>query len=111
MEIKEKLQLDVGLHVIGRRLKENKLFCRVACIKEHLSAGHKAYRLQFAQNYLNFDEWRNTIFVDESTFMTGHAVRTLVRRPIGAAHDEKFIFPAALLWEAFSSCFWTTLRA
>jgi hypothetical protein len=47
--------------------------------------------LQFAQNYLNFDEWHNTIFVDESTFMTGHAVRTLVRRPIGAAYDENFI--------------------
>jgi transposase len=30
LEIKEKLELDVGVHTIGRRLKESKLFCRVA---------------------------------------------------------------------------------
>jgi hypothetical protein len=39
--------------------------------------------LQFAQNNLNFQFWNRTIFVDESTFITGHAIRTLVKRPIG----------------------------
>ncbi len=33
--------------------------------------------------------------MDESTFMTGHAVRALVRRPIGTAFEEKFIVEKA----------------
>jgi hypothetical protein len=29
------------------------------------------------------------MFIDESNFMAGHAVRTLVRRPIGTAFEKK----------------------
>jgi hypothetical protein len=64
-------------------------------MKEHLSAGHKARRLQFAQNNSNFQFWDRTIIVVESTFTTGHAIRTLVRRPIGMAFDQKRIVERA----------------
>lgn len=94
-EIKAKCGLDCSSVTVGRRLRENKLYCRVARIKEHLSIGHEARRLQFTQDNLNFEFWDRTIIVDESTFMTGHAVRTLIRRPIGAAYDERYIVEKA----------------
>jgi hypothetical protein len=77
---------------VGRRLRESKLFCRIARINEHLSAGHKTRRMLFAENNLNFAFWDRTIIVDESTFITGHKTRTLVRRPIAiTAYEEKCI--------------------
>jgi hypothetical protein len=76
-------------------LRENKLISCVARKKESLSAGHRAERLEFAHEYLNFDEWDKTIFVDEACFQTGHRVRTLVRRPIGCAFDEQYILETA----------------
>ena len=94
-QIKDKCELNCGLSTIGKRLNESGLFCRVARIKEHLSAGHKARRLQFAENHLNFPFWDRTVIVDESTFMTGHAVKTLIRRPINAAYDQKYIVERA----------------
>jgi hypothetical protein len=80
---------------VGRRLRESKLFCRVARIKEHLSAGLKARNRLFAENNLNFAFWDRTIIVDESTFMTGHKTRTFVRRPIATAYEEKYIVQRA----------------
>ena len=50
------------------RLRENKYYACVARAKEFLSPGHRAYRLQFAEQYINFDKWDRTLFVDESTF-------------------------------------------
>jgi transposase len=94
-EIETKCELNVSLNTISKRLDDSRLFTRVARMKEHLSAGHKARRLQFAQNNLNFQFWDKTIIVDESTFMTGHAVRTLVRRPICMAFDQKYIVERA----------------
>ncbi len=82
-DIKSSLDLNCSLQTISNRLRENGLKCRVARVKEHLSAGHKARRLQFANDHLNFNFWDRTIFVDESTFMTGSAYRQLIRRPIG----------------------------
>jgi hypothetical protein len=94
-EIKTEAQIDCCRMTVGRRLRESKLFCRIARIKEHLSAGHKARRMLFAENNLNFAFWDRTIIVDESTFMTGHKTRTLVRRPIATAYEEKYIVQSA----------------
>jgi len=47
-QIKQELGLDISLVTIGKKLRESKLFCRVAQQKEHLSVGHKARRIQFA---------------------------------------------------------------
>jgi transposase len=82
---KIKFEANLGCHTstIGKILRKNKLFCRVARIKEHLSPGHKARRFQFARENLNFNFWDRTVFVDEANFMTGAAYRQLVRRPIG----------------------------
>ncbi len=76
-------------------MRENKLYSCVARKKESLSAGHRAERLEFALEYLNFDEWDKTIFVDEACFQTGHRVQTLVRRPISCAFDEQYILETA----------------
>jgi transposase len=95
-EIREELGLfNVSLDTISKRLNESGLYARVARIKESLSVGHRAARLHFANQFLNFDQWDRTIFVDESTFQTGHAVRNIVWRPIGTAYDEKYIIPKA----------------
>jgi hypothetical protein len=56
-EIKQELGLDISLVTIGKRLRESKLFCRVARQKEHLSVGHKARRLQFAQICSQFNRF------------------------------------------------------
>ena len=82
-EVKYDLGLDCSTSTISRRLKSSKLVCRVARIKESLSAGHKARRLQFSQDNLEFRHWDKTIFIDQATFETGAAYKTLVRRPIG----------------------------
>jgi hypothetical protein len=67
---------------MSRHLRENKYYACVARVKQFLSPGRRAYRLQFAEQHINFDQWDRTLFVDESTFQTGSAVRTLVRRPL-----------------------------
>ncbi len=90
-EIKHNLDINVSLITITKRLKEAKLFCRVARKKAFLSAGHKVRRLQFANSYRDFSEWKRTIFVDESIFQSGRPYRALVRRPIGTAFHEEYI--------------------
>jgi hypothetical protein len=77
LEIRETSGVDLTLKTISKRLKEKGIYCRVARIKESLSAGHRTPRVYFAENFANFDKWHNTVFVDEATFQTGHAVRTL----------------------------------
>ncbi len=72
-------------------MRENKFYACVARKKESLSAGHRALRLHFAEEYINFDQWDRTIFVDESCFRTGSAVRTLVRRPLRTPFDEHYV--------------------
>lgn len=59
--------------------------------KEFLSAGHRATRLLFAENHMNFDQWNRTILVDKSTFKTISAVRTLVWRPFRTAFDVRYV--------------------
>ena len=76
---------------ICRRLKDSGMVCPVARIKESLSAGHIARRLQFAQENLNFPHWDKTVFIDQATFETGSAYRTLIRRPIGKFHHGQFL--------------------
>jgi transposase len=97
LEIKRASRVNLHVKTISKRLKENGIFCRVSRIKESLSAGHRAARMHFSQNFANFNEWHNTVFVDEATFQTGHAVQTLVWRPIGlhTAYQEQYITPKA----------------
>jgi transposase len=90
-DIKEYLGTYLSKTTISRRLRESKYYACVARAKEFLSPGHRAYRLQFAEQYINFDQWNRTLFVDESTFQTGSAVRTLVRRPLRSPFDERYL--------------------
>jgi hypothetical protein len=56
-EIREELGLfNVSLDTISKRLNESGLYARVTRIKESLSAGHRAARLHFANQFLNFDQ-------------------------------------------------------
>jgi transposase len=76
--IRHQIDINFCLEIISKRLNESKLFARVARIRVSLSAVHRAYRLQFAEQFANFNRWDRTVFVDEATFQTGHAVRTIV---------------------------------
>ncbi len=94
-ETKDQLNIDLSLDYISKRLNEWGLYSRIARIKEALSVGHRAYRLQFAQDFANFDQWDRTVFIDEATFQTGHAVRTIIWRPTGTASQNQYIVPKA----------------
>jgi hypothetical protein len=94
-ETKDQLNIDLSLDYISKRLNEWGLYSRIARIKEALGVGHRAYRLQFAQEFANFDQWDRTVFVDEATFQTGYAVRTIIWRPMGTAFQNQYIVPKA----------------
>jgi hypothetical protein len=55
-DIKHLISYDISENTIGNCLLENNLYSCVAPKKESLSAGHRAERLEFAHEYLNFDE-------------------------------------------------------
>ncbi len=96
LEIREASGVDLALKTISKRLKENGIYSRVARINESLSAGHRVAKVYFAENFANFDELNNTVFLDEATFQIAHAVRTFVWRPIGiqTAFEEHYILPS-----------------
>ncbi len=79
------------MQTISRRLRENKFYACVARAKEFSSPGHCSYRLQFAEQHINFNQWDRTLFVDESAFQTESAIRTLVRRPPRSPFDECYL--------------------
>jgi hypothetical protein len=78
-------------NTISRRLRENKYYACVVRAKEFLSPGHRAYRLQFAEQHINFDQWDRTLFSDESTHQTRSVVRTLVHRPLRSSFDVRYL--------------------
>lgn len=92
-DIKREMYLPVCPHTIDRRLTEIGLFGCVQ-VKEHaLDEFDIQRRLAFANEYLHWseDRWARVFFSDETPFYLGHHGRTYVRRPVGAAHDPKYM--------------------
>jgi len=91
--LKRKLQLDVSVDTIDRRLKEAGLPGRVARHVFQLTADHKRQRLSFAHGYERWTEaeWRRVLFADIKTFTgQGSHGQVWVRRPVGEAGNEQY---------------------
>jgi transposase len=92
-DIRHELQLPVSPHTISRRLDEIGLFGRVQETEHALTEFDLQRRLAFANEHLNKSEgwWACVFFSDETHFYLGHHGRTYVRRPVGEAHDSKYM--------------------
>jgi hypothetical protein len=91
--IRRKLELDVSIDTIDRRLKEHGLFGRVAQHKKKFSAEEIRKRLSFAQGYKNWTvaQWMKVIFADEKIFWgEGFWGQIFVRRPKGEAMNPDY---------------------
>lgn len=92
-QLKRKLQLDVSVDTIDRRLIEAGLPGRVSRHVFQLTDDHKRQRLSFAHGYERWteDDWSRTIFADIKTFRgVGRSGQVWVRRPVGEAANPKY---------------------
>lgn len=92
-DLRRELQLPVSPHTIGRRLDEIGLWGCVQETEHALTEFDLQRRLAFAHEHLEKSEdwWARVFFSDETHFYLGHHGRTYVRRPVGAAHDPKYM--------------------
>jgi len=92
-DISRELQLPVSPHTVSRRLDEIGLYGRVQETEHDLSEFDIQRRLAFAHQYEKWtpDQWARVFFSDETNFYLGHHDRIYVRRPVGAAHDKKYM--------------------
>jgi transposase len=92
-QLKRKLQLDVSVDTIDRRLIQAGLYGRVARHVFQLTDDHKRQRLSFANGYshMSEDDWCKIIFADVKTFEgMGHHGQVWVRRPKGEAANPAY---------------------
>jgi hypothetical protein len=91
-EIKDQLNIDLSQDYISKRQRVGFIFKNIL---NKSGVGHRAYRLQLAQEFSNFDQWDRTVFVDETTFQTGNAVRTIIWRLMRTTFQIQYIVPKA----------------
>jgi transposase len=92
-QIRRKLELDVSISTVDRRLQEAGLFGRVARHKRDYTPAEVAKRLSFANGYRDWTaaEWEKVLFSDEKKFFgTGFCGRVWVRRPKGEALNPEY---------------------
>jgi transposase len=92
-QVKRKLDLNVSVRTIDRRLQEADLFGRVARHKRNYTAEEVRKRLSFAEGYAAWseDQWAKVLFGDEKIFWgKGFCGRTWVRRPKGEALNPEY---------------------
>jgi transposase len=98
-DIKRQLRLPVSPHTISRRLDEIGLWGCVQETEHDLTEFDIQRRLAFAHQHENWteDQWARVFFSDECNFYLGQHGRTYVRRPVGMAHDPKYMRPVGQL--------------
>src|SRR5665648_205705 len=92
-QLKRKLQLDVSVDTIDRRLIEAGLHGRVARHVFQLTDAHKRQRLSFAHGYERWteDDWCKVLFADIKAFQgVGRSGQVWVRRPVGEAANPEY---------------------
>jgi len=91
--VKRKLDLDVSIDTVDRRLKEAGLPGRVAQHNRIFTDEEKAARLAFAIKYKDWTEeqWMTVWCADEHfAWGQGHSGRVYVRRPVGEADNPAY---------------------
>ena len=82
VELRNRLQLDVSVKTVTRRLREADINHRVPATKEKLTDVHRTCRLAFARENGEKDIgfWSKVIFTDEKTFRSSDHGRVQVWR-------------------------------
>jgi transposase len=83
--------LYVSAETIRNHLKENGLNAYRAAQKELITPFHRNMRLDFANEYLNFNHWDRAVLNDESTFVTGKPHSKIVWRAYNTRFDTENI--------------------
>ncbi|KAI5643339.1 transposase domain-containing protein [Phthorimaea operculella] len=81
---------DTSVQTIRRALHKEGLHHRRPAVKPFLTDAHKRARLEFAQNYLNFD-WSTAIFSDEKTFASSQRRKLSLWRRNNTRYDSNHI--------------------
>ena len=69
------MNIDASIYKVRRRLHDRGLHRYTSACKEKLTARHRASRVQFSEQHLDWGivDWAKVIFSDEKTFsLTGH---------------------------------------
>lgn len=95
--VRSRLQLDVSVRTVRRRLHESGLHHRVPAVKERLEDRHREGRLRFAQQYVeeNLDFWGRVIFTDEKTFSSTNHGRLHCWRINNSRYDPVNVYQEA----------------
>ena len=88
--LKAELNLNCSLATIKRRLRIVHLGGRIPAYKSFLTPEAKNKRLQFCKANVR-KNWKNVMFSDEVLIQTSRHGMTVVRRPPGTRHDERYI--------------------
>lgn len=90
-EIQQELSLNVSCETIRRILKEAGPGSCMAAQKPHLTGRQRLQRLEFdlAVEQRTMDEWKDVIFMDESTFSTRWDQQRHVWRPLSCRYETE----------------------
>ncbi len=105
--------MNVCSRTIIRRLAEAGLFCRVACVKYHISEKNRVARLAFARKYIDkpAEFWHSWAFSDESPYqLLQKNGKVIVYLEVGARYEKQNLMPSfksvdrrkVMVWGAFS---------
>ena len=91
--IRQRLQLMISRRTIRRRLDEAGLFGRVARFSWPLTQETIGTRLQFANDYANWDgnDWGRVLFTDECHIWLDNQSQIWVQRPEDAAYLDQYM--------------------
>lgn len=113
VKIEQELNVNVSVSTIKNRLREKKLFGRIARQKPLVSKRNLSRRLEFARNHVDKDPkwWQNIMWTDESKFNRfGSDGKQYVRRGINQEFNPKYTIKTVkhgggnvLVWGCFSS--------
>ena len=112
--INTKFKLDLSVSTVKSRLRENKLFGRVARKKPLVSKRNLVSRLKFAKQHVHKDLsfWQNVLWTDESKFNRfGSDGKQYVRRPQNQELSPRYTLKTVkhgggnvIVWGSFSWC-------
>ena len=113
-QIAQNLKRDLSLSTVKSRLRENKLFGRVARKKPFVSKRNLVSRLKFAKQHVHKDLcfWQNVLWTDESKFNRfGSDGKQYVRRPQNQELSPRYTLKTikhgggnVIVWGSFSWC-------
>ena len=113
-QIAQNLKFDLSVSTVKSRLRENKLFGRVARKKPLVSERYHVSRLKFAKQHVHKDLsfWQSVLWTDESKFNRFESDgKQYVRRPQNQELSPRYTLKTVkhgggnvIVWGSFSWC-------